>query len=106
VSGTVEGTVEGPAVALALPDGGAGSPVLTNLYKTGAVLQTGNTFKIEDVPPGNYLIVACAAGIVQSLGDAAVWERLKSKAVAVKVEEGGTVTASPRLISESDLDEK
>jgi hypothetical protein len=106
VSGTVEGTVEGVAIVVALPDNGRGAPLLTNLYKTAAVTQPGNAFKIEDVPPGNYLIVACPPALSGMLSDPALWERVKSRAVSVKVEEGGTVPASPRLINESDLDEK
>jgi hypothetical protein len=40
------------------------------------------------------------------LSDPSVWEKVKSKAVSVKVEEGVTVSASPRLIVESDVEEK
>ncbi|MFN0103066.1 MAG: carboxypeptidase-like regulatory domain-containing protein [Bryobacteraceae bacterium] len=110
--GTVEVSVEGLPVdgplafAAALPDGEGGAPSLTNLYKTVAVRAGQKMFKIEDVPPGNYQIVVCPPGAVEAFSDPAVWERLKSKAVAVKVEEGVTVSAAPRLIVESDVDEK
>jgi translation initiation factor IF-1 len=43
---------------------------------------------------------------VQLLGEGEVWESLRGKAVRVKVEEGRTVTATVRLITESDFDEK
>ena len=110
--GTVEVTVEGlPAesgsnVAVALPDGGNGAPPLTNLYKSVAVSAGRNVFKIEDVPPGNYQIVVCPPGVFGAFSDPATWEKLKGKAVAVKVEEGVTVPAAPRLIVESDVEEK
>jgi hypothetical protein len=105
VTGTVEGATEGVRVA-AVPDGGEAGPVFTNLYRTGAVTAGGNSFQIEDVPPGNYLLIASVPGLGEALNDPAVWERVKGKAASVKVEEGGTVTGSPRLITESDLDEK
>jgi len=110
--GTVEVAVEGltaesgPFVAIALPDGGVGLPPLTNLYKTVPVRAGQNVSKIEDVPPGNYQIVAGPLALLDALSDPAIWEKLKSKAVAVKVEEGVTVPAAPRLIVESDVDEK
>ena len=105
VTGTVEGATEGVRVA-AVPDGGETGPVFANLYRTGGVVAGQNSFKIEDVPPGNYLLIACVPGLLEALSDPAAWERVKGKAASVKVEEGGTVTGSPRLISESDLDEK
>jgi hypothetical protein len=105
VTGTVEGATEGVRVA-AVPDGGETGPVFANLYRTGAVTAGGNSFQIDDVPPGNYLLIACVPGLLEALSEPAVWERVKGKAASVKVEEGGTVTGSPRLITESDLDEK
>ena len=96
----------GPFVAVALPDGGTGLPPLTNLYKSVPVRAGRNVFKIEDVPPGNYQIATGPLAVLDALSDPAIWEKLKSKAVAVKVEEGVTVPAAPRLIVESDVDEK
>ncbi|MSV32322.1 MAG: carboxypeptidase regulatory-like domain-containing protein [Bryobacterales bacterium] len=110
--GTVEVTVEGLTaesgsnVAVALPDGGNGAPPLTNLYKSVAVSAGRNVFKIEDVPPGNYQIALGPLAVLDTLSDPATWEKLKGKAVAVKVEEGVTVPAAPRLIVESDVEEK
>ena len=105
VTGTVEGATEGVRVA-AVPDGGETGPLFANLYKTGGVVAGQNSFKIEDVPPGNYLLIACVPGLLEALSEPAAWERVKGKAVSVKVEEGGTVTGAPRLITERDLDEK
>lgn len=105
VTGTVEGATEGVRVA-AVPDGGEAGPLFANLYRTGGVAAGQNSFKIEDVPPGNYLLIACLPGLMEALSDPAVWARVKDKAASVRVEEGGTVSGSPRLISESDLDEK
>jgi len=96
----------GPVIALALPDGGNGAPPLTILYRSARVLPDQGVSKIRDIPPGNYQIVVCPQTALEVLSDPAVWERVKSKAVAVKVEEGVTVSASPRLIVESDVEEK
>lgn len=105
VTGTVEGATEGVRVA-AVPENGSGVPSFANLYRTGAVTPGQNSFKIEDVAPGNYVLIACIPGHLEAISDPATWEKVKGKAVSVKVDEGGTVTGSPRLISESDLDEK
>ncbi|MBI2685200.1 MAG: carboxypeptidase regulatory-like domain-containing protein [Acidobacteria bacterium] len=111
-AGTVEGNVEGagddspPGIPLLMPDPGSNLPPLTNLYKTGPIDRRDNTFKIEDVPPGNYWLAAGPFWLIEALSDPASWEKLKSKAVAVKVEESGTVRGKPRLMLESDLDEK
>lgn len=104
---TVEGLTEesGPVVVAALPDGGNGLPPLTNLYKSAAVAEGRNVVKIEDVAPGNYYVLACAAMYLDAVGDPAVWEKVKSKAVAVKVGEGETNRAAPRLIVETDVEE-
>lgn len=110
--GTVDMSVDGVTaesgyvVGVAIPDPGNGAPALTNLYKSVRVLADRNVSKIEDVPPGNYQVVACAQGVLEALSDPSVWEKVKTKAVAVKVEEGVTVSASPRLIVESDVEEK
>jgi len=110
--GTVEVTVDGltaesgPLAVVALPDGGTGLPPLTNLYKSVPVRAGQNVFKIEDVPPGNYQIALGPLAVLDALGDPAIWEKLKTKAVRVKVEEGVTVPAAPRLILESDVEEK
>ena len=105
VTGTVEGATEGVRVA-AVFDGGEAGPLFANLYRTAGVATGQNSFKIEDVPPGNYLLIACNPSLMEALTDPAVWARVKDKAASVRVEEGGTVSGSPRLISESDLDEK
>jgi hypothetical protein len=96
----------GYVVGVAIPDAGNSAPLLTNLYKSVRVSPDRKVAKIEDVPPGNYHIVVCPQGVLEALSDQSVWEKVKSKAVSVKVEEGVTVSASPRLIVESDVEEK
>jgi len=104
VNVTIEGESEVSAlVAVALPEGALH---LTNLYRVQQVPRDAKMVNIENVPPGNYQIVVCPSGMVSSLGDESIWERVKGKAAAAKVEEGGTVSAAVRLILESDLDEK
>jgi hypothetical protein len=96
----------GLIVGVAIPDAGNSAPPLTNLYKSVRVTPDQNVSKIEDVPPGNYQILACPPGLLEGLSDPSIWEKVKNKAVSVKVEEGVTVSASPRLIVESDVEEK
>ncbi|MBL8241045.1 MAG: carboxypeptidase regulatory-like domain-containing protein [Bryobacterales bacterium] len=105
VSVTLEGSPEdgGQTIAVAIPEG---ARQLTNLYKAAHIAAETKVVKIDDVPPGNYQIVACPSSLVPSLAEDAIWERVKAKATAVKVEEGGTVSAAVRPIVESDLDEK
>jgi hypothetical protein len=110
--GAVEVSIEGTGeegvtwVAAALPEAGNGPPALTNLYSVAVSGPGGKVVKIEGVAPGNYQIVVCPQRALQLLGEREIWELVKEKAVGVKVEEGGTVSAAVRLITESDFDEK
>jgi hypothetical protein len=107
--GKVEGKVEGSAteerVAVLAARDGTGAPVFTNLYKVTAVAAGQSEVLIEDVAPGDYYLICTAPGQVEALSDPAVWERLKDRVAAVKVEEGVTATAKVRLISETDVDQ-
>ncbi len=104
VEGTVEGT-EGVRIAAALPRGPAGAAPFTTLYRSAMIPDGKNTFKIESVTPGEYEIVVASVGLIDALADQPVWEKVKTKAVSVKVEEGVTAQAAPRLITDTDVDE-
>ena len=110
--GTVEVTVEGSGegditwVVAALRVSGTGPPDMANL-NSGTPMAAGvKAVKLAGLAPGEYQIVVAPQAAMYLLGDAALWEQVKGKAAAVRVEEGGTVSATVRLMTESDFDEK
>lgn len=97
----------GPAlIAVAIPEGGEPQQIQMGMYRSAPIPAGANAGKIEDVPPGNYLILVCVPTVLDALNDPAVWEKVKGSGATAKVEEGGTVSVSPRLITENELEEK
>jgi len=109
--GRVEGAVEGMeqqvgVMVIAIPDTGGAPAGSRESYRTARLQTGGKTYKIDSIPPGKYVILASFGGLLDAFSDPVAWEKAKPKTVSVEVTEGGTVQASPRLIVETDLDEK